>query len=248
MLTIKYTSSGWHVKLRKQEPILQLFSIEILAYTKTIIKHLKKLYAAKREDIESRLSTFEKHRTRKNNDDSIFCELAFCLLTPQSKAKACWDAILRLRNDNILLHGSAYQIKNCLHCVRFHNKKAEYLISARNLFLQDKKTSIKKTLERFHDLHECRDWLVQHIKGLGYKEASHFLRNIGYGENIAILDRHILKNLCRLGIIHEIPQSLSRSQYLHIENKMAGFAKRIAIPLPHLDLLLWSTETGEIFK
>jgi N-glycosylase/DNA lyase len=219
-----------------------------LADTKKIIKRLKKLYEAKREDIESRLSDFEKHRMRKNNDESIFFELAFCLLTPQSKAKACWNAIETLRKDNMLLYGSAYHIKKRLHCVRFHNKKADYVVIARNLFLQNRKISIKKAIDIFHDVHECRDWLVQHIKGLGYKEASHFLRNIGYGENIAILDRHILRNLCRLGIIQEIPKSLTRSQYLQIESKMAGFAKRITIPLPHLDLLLWFTETGEIFK
>ena len=153
-----------------------------------------------------------------------------------------------LRNDNILLHGSAYAIKKRLHCVRFHNKKADYVFIARNFFLQNGKISIKKALDRFRNVHECRDWLVHHIKGLGYKEASHFLRNIGYGENIAILDRHILRNLCRLGILEIMPKSLTRSQYLQIENEMAGFAKQVAIPLSHLDLLLWFTETGEIFK
>jgi len=132
--------------------------------------------------------------------------------------------------------------------VRFHNKKAGYIVIARKVFLENRKISIKKTLDGFHDTLECRDWLVQHIKGLGYKEASHFLRNIGYGENIAILDRHILRNLCRLGIIHEIPKSLTRSQYLHIENKMAVFAEQITVPLSHLDLLFWFIETGEIFK
>jgi len=43
------------------------------------------------------------------------------------------------------------------------------------------------------------EWLVKNLTGLGYKEAGHFLRNIGSGK-IAILDRHILRNLHALAL------------------------------------------------
>jgi len=206
------------------------------------------------------------------SNEDIFNELAFCILTPQSKAKSCWDAIVSMAGQNLLLKGTAEQIKKGLRCVRFHNKKAEYIVKARKLFSPpslprlsrggwggkelNKETpegfnhriSIKPFLSTFTDVYDCRDWLVENIKGLGYKEASHFLRNIGFGEEIAILDRHILRNLEKIGVIDEIPQSLSRSKYLQIEKAMAEFSKNIRIPLSHLDLLLWYKETGEIFK
>lgn len=83
---------------------------------------------------------------------------------------------------------------------------------------------------------------------MGYKEASHFLRNIGLADDLAILDRHILKNLKIFGIIEEIPKSLSKKKYLEIEEKMRNLANEVNIPLSHLDLLFWSKETGEIFK
>ena len=86
------------------------------------------------------------------------------------------------------------------------------------------------------------------MKGIGYKEASHFLRNIGFGEHLAILDRHIMKNLKLLGIIDEIPISLTRKKYLEIEQRMVKFSKKVKIPMKHLDLVLWYKETGEIFK
>jgi len=86
------------------------------------------------------------------------------------------------------------------------------------------------------------------VKGLGYKEASHFLRNIGLGEEFAILDRHILRNLKDLQVIPEIPATLTRKRYLEIEEKVRRLAKDIGIPMGHLDLLLWSKETGHIFK
>ena len=79
------------------------------------------------------------------------------------------------------------------------------------------------------------------------KEASHFLRNIGKGENLAILDRHVLKNLIRLQVI-DYPKTLSKRVYLEIEDKMKDFSNKVSIPLAHLDLLLWSLETGEVFK
>ena len=83
---------------------------------------------------------------------------------------------------------------------------------------------------------------------MGYKEASHFLRNIGFADDLAILDRHILKNLKIFGIIDEIPKSLSKKKYIEIEEKMRNLANEVNIPLSHLDLLFWSKETGEIFK
>ena len=80
------------------------------------------------------------------------------------------------------------------------------------------------------------------------KEASHFLRNIGFGKEIAILDRHILKNLKRVGVIDEIPKTISRKKYLEMETKMSNFCNKIGISMAELDLLFWSEETGEILK
>ena len=83
---------------------------------------------------------------------------------------------------------------------------------------------------------------------MGYKEASHFLRNIGMGERLAILDRHILKNLVLLGVLDEVPMSMNANRYLEIEKRLLDYSDKIKIPADHLDLLLWYKETGEIFK
>jgi N-glycosylase/DNA lyase len=213
----------------------------------TRVTELQELYRAKKNDIVKRLRDFRKFR-QKRNDEEIFRELAFCLFTPQSKAKSCWASIQKLDEEDLLLKGSAEQIRQKLHCVRFHNKKAEYLVRARDLFLKNEELSLKPLLNSYPDIRECREWLVKNLTGLGYKEASHFLRNIGFGEKITILDRHILRNLQLLGVIPDVPASLSRTKYLGIEEKMAECAAKIAIPLSHLDLLLWYKETGVIFK
>jgi N-glycosylase/DNA lyase len=108
---------------------------------------------------------------------------------------------------------------------------------------------IVERLSAFSDPLERRDWLVKEkgIKGLGYKEASHFLRNIGFG-GYAILDKHVLACLAALKIIPEAKPPNTRSKYLMVEESLKKLAKRVKIDLDELDLVLWSMKTGEILK
>jgi len=210
-------------------------------------EQIKRIYGLKKGEIIRRLKEFGQVGLN-GNDEEIFAELAFCILTPQSKAELCWDTIVKLREKGLLLKGDAKQIEKELHGVRFKNKKARYIVSARKIFTNNGKVYMKPLLSKLEDIHKCREWLVENINGLGYKEASHFLRNIGFGEKITILDRHVLKNLKQLRVIEHIPKSMSRAKYMETEKKMKEFARQIDIPVSHLDLLFWSKETGKIFK
>ena len=100
----------------------------------------------------------------------------------------------------------------------------------------------------YSNISNLRTEIVKAFKGIGYKESSHFLRNIGFGKDIAILDRHILKNLVKVNIIEEIPKTITPKKYLEIEEKMRIFCQKIGIDMDQLDLLFWSEETGEIIK
>lgn len=206
---------------------------------------IKKIYNEIKPTIESRIKEFEE--VWEEGDDRVFDEMVFCLFTPQSKAKVCWDTVQELKENDLLLEGEEDTISDEIKRVRFRNNKAGYLVEARNKFVENDR-SIKDKISEFGDQKEARKWIVDHIKGLGYKEASHFLRNIGKGENLAILDRHILRNLVNLGVIDKIPKTLTKKRYLDIEKKMKEFSDKIGIPLGHLDLVLWYKETGEVFK
>ncbi len=172
--------------------------------------------------------------------------MVFCLFTPQSKAKVCWDTVKELKENHLLLEGCKEKISEKINRVRFRNNKASYLVEAREQFVEDD-ISLKEKISRFEDQKEAREWIVDNVKGLGYKEASHFLRNIGKGDDLAILDRHILKNLVELEVIEE-PKTLTKNKYLDIEKKMEEFSEEVGIPLGHLDLVLWYLETGCVFK
>lgn len=211
------------------------------------IRNLIAEYEKRRSDIKNRLKDFRV--LHKASDEDIFKELCFCILTANANALHCDKAICELSKKGLLLKGSAEDIRPLLRGrVRFHNKKADFITCARRLFKKGKDIEMKARLD-INDVFALRDWLVENIKGYGYKEASHFLRNIGLGRDIAILDRHILRNLKRYGVIHEVPASVgSRKVYLRIEDKMRGFSKKTGIPLEDMDLLFWSIETGFIFK
>ncbi len=208
------------------------------------VPELMGLYAPVKVRIEARLGEFRKI-WETASEEELFREMVFCLLTPQSRARTCWNAVLRLERKNLFAQGKACQIQEELTGVRFQQRKAEYICRAREMF---SKASLRATLAGFASPFAAREWLVRNVLGLGYKEASHFLRNIGLGEDLAILDRHILKNLMILGVIDEVPASLSRSTYLEIERRMIEFSRDMGIPMGHLDLLLWYKEAGEIFK
>lgn len=202
-------------------------------------------YAGKRQKIRERLKDFKSVWSQ--NDKRIFSELCFCICTPQSKAVYCDRAISNLAKSGILFNGTLRQLKNGLKAVRFPNNKAKYIMAARRFFGAKKKIQIKNRLKASSNL-KVRRWLAQNVKGIGFKEASHLLRNIGFGKDMAILDAHILRNLQKLGVIKKIPSSFTEKTYLNIENKMRAFSQRVKIPLEELDLLFWSAQTGFIFK
>jgi N-glycosylase/DNA lyase len=211
------------------------------------LSELKNSYEKKKLEIKKRLEDFKK--VWEKSDEDVFIELCFCLLTPQSKAKSADRAIRSLLEKNILFSGNEEQILKELidSGVRFPENKAKYIVEARELFTRNGKIDIKNKLDK-GTADAKREWLVENVKGLGYKEASHFLRNTGLGFELAILDRHIMKNLMKYGVIDEIPECLSRKCYLFFEEKMKKFSKQVNIPMADLDLLFWSEETGEIFK
>jgi len=213
-----------------------------------LYKDLKETYKKLYEEINSKLELFS-NVWKNSSEKELFMEIAFCILTPQSKAKNAWEAIKILSNDDLLFKGKADEFKEILNIVRFKNRKSEYLVLLREFFTDQKgNINVRGKLGSMVNIIEKREWLVNNIKGIGMKEASHILRNIGFGDEITILDRHILKNLLKYNVIDEIPKSITKKIYIEIEDKMKLFSEKVKIPLNAMDMVLWHSETGEIFK
>jgi N-glycosylase/DNA lyase len=124
---------------------------------------------------------------------------------------------------------------------RFPSARARYIVEARK-----HKDSLKATIASFSNGQKLREWLIEEVKGLGPKEASHFLRNIGYTE-FAIVDFHIVDVLVRYGLIQK-PKTVTLRRYLEIEETLKRIAQKASLNLAELDLYLWYMETGKILK
>lgn len=132
---------------------------------------------------------------------------------------------------------------------RFPVARPRYIVTTRNYFHAEYGMALRKHLRSFKDPFERRDWLAREkqVKGLGYKEASHFLRNIGV-KGHAILDKHVMRCLVEVGVVDSAKPPSTRRKYLEVEQQLIQFAGDIGVDFDELDLVLWSMKTGEVLK
>jgi N-glycosylase/DNA lyase len=205
-------------------------------------------YEAIKPQVDKRLAEFA--ATGAGTDAIIWKEMCFCTCTPQNNAHRAWAAVEAADQAGLLTTGSADELAVLLrnNGVRFHNHKARYIRANQERFFPQTSAKVRAILQNSNSVRAGRDALAAQVAGWGLKEASHFLRNIGLGADVAILDRHILRRLASCGVIATVPASLTKSAYHETENSMAAFAQAEAVPLDALDLVFWYEETNELFK
>ncbi len=197
--------------------------------------------------MKSDVSTLTEQRVRefmeinRQNSRRWFSELAFCILTANYTAEGgiriqqeLEECFFTCSKDEL-----AVNLRRLGH--RFPEARGNYIVMARRYM-----NTLKETLLRKDNPFLMREWLVSHVKGIGYKEASHFLRNVGYFD-LAILDYHILDILDGYDIIKR-PKTLTRRRYLEIESVVRKLASIVKLEPGVLDLYLWYMETGKILK
>jgi N-glycosylase/DNA lyase len=205
------------------------------------------MHRSKRREIKARLSEFARVG-RNGSAEELFEELTFCIYTAGASARMGLRAVEGVRP--VLMTGSKREIQRSLisrH--RFPNARGAYVWETREYLREHCGMKLRDLLKGFHDPYARRDFLAANksVRGLGYKEASHFLRNIGY-RGYAILDKHLLSRLAELKVIESPKPPSTRGKYLSTEEKLRWFAESIGIDFDELDLLLWYSKTGEILK
>jgi len=151
---------------------------------------------------------------------------------------------------NVLITGTPAEMTRRLEGIyRFSNVRPAHIIHTRNYLKNSLDFELKKKIKSFKNKNELRDFfaLNKGIKGLAYKESSHFLRNIGF-KGYAILDKHIINSLHEFGVLPTNDKPKNPRNYLEIEQKFIDFSKQIGIGMDELDLLLWSRKNGRILK
>ncbi|HEX8734931.1 MAG TPA: N-glycosylase/DNA lyase [Pyrinomonadaceae bacterium] len=211
------------------------------------IEKIKQTHLERGAEIRARLAEFEAV-WQSAPDERLWEEMVFCFFTGGCSARMGMRSVEAVRP--FLQHGNFEQLSGALSGVhRYPFARAGYIVASREFLREHCDLKLRNKLLSFTDDLERRDWLVKEkrIKGLGYKEASHFLRNVGL-KGYAILDKHILRSLAELKIIDEPKPPNTRSKYLRIEQQLKNFACQLEIDFDEMDLVLWSLKTGEILK
>jgi len=189
--------------------------------------------------VNNKISSFKALQNK--SSEELFQELCYCILTANYNAKKAMYIQDNIKDGFNTCSQSELETYLKKYGHRFPNARANYICCSRQF-----QKGLKKILFSFNNSNERREWLVKNIKGLGFKEASHFLRNIGFMD-VAIIDFHIVDVLVNNHII-EKPKTLSKKEYLAIEDKLKLLAKKTKMSLGELDLYLWYSETGTILK
>ena len=213
------------------------------------IERLHVAHAARRREIRVRLRQFQ-HVWQTASDARLWEEMVYCIFTAGASAKMGLRSVEAVRS--LLATGRQQAMTRALveaGAHRFPNARPAYVVITRNYLQSSCSMRLRERLNSFSDPFDRRDWLATEprIKGLGYKEASHYLRNIGF-KGYSILDKHIVRCLAELGVIDSPKPPANRNRYLETESRMRQFAGDVGIDFDELDLVLWSIKTGEILK
>ena len=229
------------------------------------IEKLREDYTNKKSKIAERLNQFQKFfnepyswfyyngelrllPVETSDDLRIFEELCFCIFTANASAEMGLRAVDAVRN--VLISGTASDMTRRLEGIyRFNNVRPAHIIHTRAYLKNALNFKLKDKINSFKNKDELRNFfaLNKDIKGLGLKEASHFLRNIGF-RGYAILDKHIINSLNEFGVLKTNEKSKNNKEYLEIEQKFINLSKDVGIDIDELDLLLWSGKNGRILK
>ncbi|MEJ5338251.1 MAG: N-glycosylase/DNA lyase [Aquificaceae bacterium] len=177
----------------------------------------------------------------------IFSELCFCLLTANSSALIGIKLQSTIGTEGfreLSLEELEKLIASAGH--RFARQRAERIVRARERFERVMEVIVdacdgKTVRELLSDT--CSKYKVE---GFGLKEASHFLRNIGF-EDVAIVDRHIFRYLKEKSLIPDY-RTMTRKVYLEAEKRLEEICKILGMSQAELDLYIFYHKTGKVLK
>jgi N-glycosylase/DNA lyase len=214
-------------------------------------ENLSNAVAAICPDVQARVDC----ATALPDERCLWWELSSCILSsqvPYALAVAATDAIdaeglmldkhhnseaLTLRLVSLL--STPLSVEGRPRAYRFPVVRARQLAATRDA-VTGEAGSLHALIEGFNDATEARAWLVKHAPGIGPKQASMFLRNVGVSYDLAILDRHVLNYMAALGIYSSQNLSIGcLAKYHKHEAVLRDYADGLDCPVGLLDWAIW---------
>lgn len=121
----------------------------------------------------------------------------------------------------------------------YPKSKSQYIIKTGIEIYENSFTSIKDILKSSKDENMAREKLVKMCTGIGPKQASLFLRNIGYSENLAILDSHVIHYMDLFGMRDRKTRINTMNDYTKHEDLLLFYADSLNKTLATVDIAIW---------
>ena len=180
-------------------------------------------------------------------------ELSLCLLSSNVKYEvACayieyfsqkkyftkWMLQIPTKVELLNLLSASVMLKGRHIRYRFPKTKSQQLYDLL-LNIYDKSNSIKRMLQISDSPKIVRNELIKNCPGIGNKQSSMFLRNIGFSDELAILDTHLIDYLKTIHIIPSNYKLSTKKQYSHVEDKYLEYAISNNFDIGYLDSAIW---------
>lgn len=197
-------------------------------------------------------------------EDELLYEAAICIVGSQTIFEVAVVTADRLREERLLRPGlrgrriedieqkvvevlsepllvPAYDGTQRWVRPRFRNRLA-CLLAKTIVGIYGQSRSIRGFLRDARNAREARKILMQHVWGFGPKQASLFLRRIGYCAELAVLDVHVLDYLQLVRGLSLSPSKLGcLSLYEEIENTFREISAEFGHSVGCVDLATWLT-------
>ena len=197
----------------------------------------------------------------KMNEKGLWKELVACILGSNVRYEQAYSAVRGLGKEGLLSWESHIakparwekemanylserrflpKRKNGLLCRYRYPRAAASRIKNTALAIYGNDLKIRTILMNSTSPMEARNNIINKSKGIGPKQASLFLRNIGYSNDFAVLDTHVVHYLMLAGIMEVPADSLkSMNRYLQIEQLFQQYADSLQATAAEVDLAIW---------
>jgi N-glycosylase/DNA lyase len=189
------------------------------------------------------------------SEEDLWLELAACILGSRVRYEVAQAAAIALRDAQLLppkcLSEDGDWERQAL-CVLsdplngtasaglkypFPRSRARYL----GLSVSSLGCDLKSLLHRGEDAYEMRRVLARNVAGIGPKQSSLFLRNIGYTEDLAILDSHVVQFMSAVRLVTYGTATAidSLHKYSAIEELFRVYSESIRYSVGRTDVAVW---------
>jgi N-glycosylase/DNA lyase len=196
---------------------------------------------------------------RSLKEQTLWYELVACVLGSGVRFEDAICAVTRLKRAGVLtwdlrprslpefetrvarvLFARCSRRDGCIGRYRFPRRRAQLVRMAASAIYSSGE-SLRALLRAARSSQHARRVLVTAVPGIGPKQASLFLRNVGFAHDLAVLDVHVLRYLCWMDGVSRQRTVSGLREYERHERRIRRYAREASVTVGDLDLAVWIT-------